>query len=240
MFEDIWTMIWRERKGLFRFSGSRTRLLLILFTPVLMAIVMPLQVGTDWLNEISSVLLAFAIPLILVGVTIPESFAGERERHTLDTLLASRLSDAAILLGKMAVSLMAAWGVTLIVLLLSLLTVNIAHWEGTPLFYSPTILLADLSLSLLIATLVASTGVLISMRAQTVQQAAQTLMAIFLVPPLVLQAVLVVFMDRIRVWIGTIDGQQLLLIVLAVLVLLSAIVFSVALVRFRRSRLVLA
>ena len=37
-----------------------------------------------------------ALPLILAGVMITDSLAGERERQTLETLLASRLSDRAI------------------------------------------------------------------------------------------------------------------------------------------------
>ncbi len=240
MLDDILTVIWKERKGIFRVRGSRGRFLLTMFTPIVMAVVMPLQVGTDWLHEIPSVLLAVVVPLILVGVMIPESFAGERERHTLGSLLASRLPDRAILFGKMAVSLIFAWGATLIVLLMSLATVNIAHWEGRVLLYTPTIAVANLLLSFLIATLVASTGVLISLRAQTVQQAAQTLMAIFLVPPMLLQLVVFLFMDRLRSWIDTVNGQQLLAIVVAVLVVLNLAVFASALARFRRSRLILA
>jgi ABC-2 type transport system permease protein len=239
MPDDILTVIWKERKGLFRIRGSRGRFLLTMFTPIVMSVIMPLQIGIDWLDQIPSVLLAVFVPLILVAVTIPESFAGERERHTLDTLLACRLPDRAILFGKMAVSLFLAWGVTLIVLLVSLATVNIAHWEGAVLWYAPTIALAHVLLSFLLSTLVASVGILISLRAQTVQQAAQTLMAIFLLPPLLLQALLFLFMDRIRGWIETVDGQQLLVIILAVLVVLNLALFAGALARFRRSRLIL-
>jgi ABC-2 type transport system permease protein len=239
MLHDILTVAWKERKGLFRVRGSRGRFFLTMLMPIVLAVVMPLQTGKDWLDKIPSILLAVAVPLILVAVTIPESFAGERERHTLGTLLASRLPDRAILFGKIVVSLTLAWIVTLIVLILSLATVNIAHWEGAILFYAPPIALADLLLSLMVATLVATTGVLISMRAQTVQQATQTLMAIFLVPPMLLQVVFFVFMDRLRGWIDAVNGQQLLVIVVAVLLLLSLALFAWALVRFRRPRLIL-
>lgn len=239
MLNDILSVIWKERKGLLHVRGSRGRVFLVMLTPVVMGVVMPLQVGTDWLDEIPSVLLAVAVPLILVAVTIPESFAGERERHTLGTLLASRLPDRSILLGKMAVSLVFAWGVTLCVLLLSLVAVNLACWEGDLLFYTPIIAIADVLLSFLIAAMVASTGVLISLRAQTVQQAAQTLMAIFLVPPLLLQVVLFVFVDRVRGWLQSVDGQLLLVMVVAALLILNAALFAATLVRFRRSRLIL-
>ena len=67
---------------------------------------------------------------------IPESFAGERERHTLGTLLASRLPDHAILLGKVAVAVGYAWVMTLMLLLVSLVVVNVTPWDGQVLLYA--------------------------------------------------------------------------------------------------------
>jgi ABC-2 type transport system permease protein len=182
------------------------------------------------------------MPVIVVGITIPESFAGERERHTLGTLLASRLPDRAILFGKLAVAIALAWGLTLAVLLMSLATVNIAHWDGELLLYTPTIVFADLVLSFLLATLFSGAGVLISMRSETVQQASQILMSILLVPAMILQVIGLVLMtqDRDLVHkIASLDGEQLLLIVLAVLIPLTAGVLAAAVASFRRSRLAL-
>jgi ABC-2 type transport system permease protein len=59
----------------------------------------PLMVG---------VLLA-GLPLVLSAIMIAESLAGERERRTLETLLASRLSERAILLGKMSAAVLLGW-----------------------------------------------------------------------------------------------------------------------------------
>jgi len=213
-------------------------------TPVLFAIVFPWQWGPDWVEEIPSILLSAIIAVILVGVTIPESFAGERERHTLNTLLASRLPDRAILFGKMAVSIALAWGVTVFVLLLSLVTVNVAHYDGELLLYHPSIAIADLVLSFLMATLFASAGVLISMRSDTVQQAALVLMAIFLAPIMVLQLVAVVFMtqlnDLLKPILDSLDGERILFIALAVLLVITVSVFAAAVARFKRTRLFLA
>ncbi|NIV40199.1 MAG: ABC transporter permease subunit, partial [Anaerolineae bacterium] len=198
----------------------------------------------DWVEEIPSILLSAIIAVLLVGMTIPESFAGERERHTLNTLLASRLPDRAILFGKMAVSIALAWGVTVVVLLLSLVTVNIAHYDGELLMYTPAILIGDLTLSLLMATLFASAGVLISMRSETVQQAAQLLMAIFLVPIMIIQLAAMVFMtqlnDLLKPFLDSLDGERVLIITLSVLLVVTAGVFAAAVARFRRTRLFLA
>jgi ABC-2 type transport system permease protein len=243
MIEDIQTMMWKERKSVFRYQGSRTRFLLVLLTPVLLAVVLPWQWGAEWVQQVPSVILSILIPVVIVGITVPDSFAGERERHTLGTLLASRLPDRAILIGKLTVSIVFAWVVTVVVLLASLITVNIAHGEGELILYTPIVAFADLSLSFLAAVLFAATGVLISMRAKTVQQAAQVLMSIFLVPAMLLQLVGFVFVTQFRDLIDRIvsqDGRQLLAVVLAVLVVLAAGMLIAAVATFRRSRLVLS
>jgi ABC-2 type transport system permease protein len=243
MIEDILTVMWKESKSIFRYQGSRIRFLLVLMTPVLLAVVLPWQWGAEWVQQVPSVILSILIPVVIVGVTVPDSFAGERERHTLGTLLASRLPDRAILIGKLTVSIVFAWVVTVVVLLASLITVNIAHGEGELILYTPVVAFADLSLSFLAAVLFAATGVLISMRAKTVQQAAQVLMSIFLVPAMLLQLVGFVFMTQFRDLIDRIvsqDGRQLLAVVLAVLVVLAAGMLIAAVATFRRSRLVLS
>jgi ABC-2 type transport system permease protein len=243
MIDDILTVMWKERKSIFRYQGSRGRFLLVLLTPVLLAVVIPWQWGADWVRQVPSVVLSILIPVVIVGITVPDSFAGERERHTLGTLLASRLPDRAILFGKLIVSIVFAWGVTVVVLLASLITVNIAHGEGELILYTPIVALADLAVSFLAAVLFASAGVLISMRAKTVQQAAQILMSILLVPAMLLQLVLFVFVSQSRDLIdriATLDGRQLLAVVLVVLVVLTAGVLIAAVATFRRSRLVLS
>jgi ABC-2 type transport system permease protein len=237
MLDDILTVMWKERKGLFRFRGSRIRFLMTMLTPLLFAFVFPYQAGPDWVEEFPPVVLSAVIPIILVGITIPESFAGERERHTLETLLASRLPDRAILFGKLAVSVAFAWGVTLIVLLLSLVTVNITHGAGELLLFAPTIALAAPTLSLLLGLLCAGSGVIVSMRSATVQEAAQILMAIFLVPPMILQVVLLLFFDQIVDVLRGLNGEQTFLVVALVLIVLNTLVFAAALARFRRARL---
>jgi ABC-2 type transport system permease protein len=99
--------------------------------------------------------------------------------------------------------------------------------------------LGSIALSLLMSILLAGTGVLVSMRAATVQEAAQTLMAIFLVPPMILQAVALLMRDQLYGFLRALDGRQFLLGALVVLAVLAIGVTTAALSRFRRSRLVL-
>jgi ABC-2 type transport system permease protein len=240
MADDILTVMWKEAKGMFRYRGSRSRFLLMLLSPVLLATVFPLQAGVDWLHEVPALLLAGVVPMILVSVMVPESFAGERERHTLATLLASRLPDRAIFFGKLITPVVFAWGVTLLFLLLSLLVVNLAHGEGELLFFARPIALGSLALSLVMASLTAGAGVLFSLRSDTVQEAAQKLVAVFLVPPMLLQVIPFLFQNQFRQWIDTVNGPQLLAIVVAVLLAIDVLVLLIAMARFRRSQLVVA
>ncbi len=239
MAGDVLTMIWKERKSMFRYQGSRIRYVLLLMTPLLSATVFPVTWGPDWLAEVPPLILSSLMAVVLVATMVPESFAGERERHTLETLLASRLSDRAILVGKLILPIVMGWVMGLMVLVVSLITVNVAHWSGKLLFFTPPIFLGSLALSLLMATLTAGLGVFVSLRARTAQEAAQILIAIILIPPMLLQVVPLLLRDQIGPFIESINGPQLLMIVVAVLVVADVVVLLATVARFRRSRLIL-
>jgi ABC-2 type transport system permease protein len=240
MLDDILTVIWKERKTLFQYKGSRSRFLLLLFSPLFLCTFFPWQWGPDWLAEVPPLILTTIVAVMLVGVMVPESFAGERERHTLETLLSSRLPDRAILVGKLVTPVAVAWGLGLVSQMLSLAVINLAYWEGEFLFFTPPILWGSLALSLLMALFTAGLGVFVSLRAATVQQASQILMAGILVPPMILQVIPFVFRDQISGWIDAINGPQLLAIVLAVLAVVDVAVLLAVVARFRRSRLILS
>ena len=190
MTRDILTVMWKEGKGLLRYNDSRWKAILTLVTPIaLFGIIFPIQFRDEWLTSGWSVAVSLITPLMLVATTIAESFAGERERHTLETLLASRLPDRAILLGKLLMSILFGWGMTLFLLLVSLMVVNALEWNGALQIYQSTILWINVSASLLMSGMVASLGILISLHSPTVQSAAQTIMLMLFTPFLLLQAV---------------------------------------------------
>ena len=248
MIADILTVMWKERKALFRQQGSRFRSILVLLVPVIMVgIFLPWQEGRGWVEGYWSLIVSVLIPLLLVGTIIPESFAGERERHTLGTLLASRLPDRAILFGKVAVAIGYAWVVTFITLIIGLLTANIAHWDGQVMLFTPTMGLINVTVSLVMASFMAGLGVQISLRSATVQGATQALMATTFLPLIVLQVIgLVVLqmgpggLERIGEIFSAVNPTQVILIAMAILVLACLGLFWLAMVRFRRERLILS
>jgi ABC-2 type transport system permease protein len=240
MIDDILSVIWKERKSQFRVRGSRMRFLLMLASPALLATVFPITWGPDWLAQVPPLIISALTSVILVAVMVPESVAGERERHTLETLLASRLPDRAILVGKLLVPLAVGWGVAILSLVISLVVVNVAHWEGKLLFFTLPVGLGSLALSFLMAVLTAGAGIFISLRTATAQEATQILTAIIIIPPMLLQVVPLLFRDQMRQFLDTVNGTQLLVIVLAVLVVLDVAVLLAAVARFQRARLIVS
>jgi len=248
MIADILTVMWKERKGLLRSQGSRTRAVLGFLIPmVMLGIYLPLQIGRALVEGPWSLLASVFIPMMLVGMMIPESFAGERERHTLETLLASRLTDRAILFGKVAVAVGYAWGITLMLLLVSLVMVNVTQWDGQLLFYTPIMALANVALSLLMASLVAGLGVLISLRAATVQEAQQTLMTATLFPLVLLQLIPLLLLNVVpdgrailKELVMAANPTQIVLTIIVVLVMLDLALLGAAMVRFKRALLILS
>lgn len=238
MMSDIWTVIWRERKTLFRYRGSRLRTVLSILVPVVMvAVYFPWQTE-DWADSYVS-LFSAVVPMMMVLLTVPDSFAGERERHTLGTLLATRLPDRAILFGKLAVSVAVGFWMMLGVLALALVTANTAHWDGQVHFYSITVLLVDLGFGLLLAILIAAAGVLISLRASTVQEAQQLLGVAVMTPPILLGMLALLLRERIADAVEGLGATQAALIVMAALAVAGAGLVIAATARFRRARLIL-
>jgi ABC-2 type transport system permease protein len=235
---DIRTMIWKETKDSI-LQGGLTALVRPLLLMGILGIIFPLRFGLQWLALAPLVVgIVVYFPLLLVLSFVGDSIAGERERHTLETLLASRISDSAIVLGKIIVTTVYAWSTALLGLLLGLVVANLSKGQGSWQFYTHVDLLLEvLGLSLLTGLLGASGGVLISMRSATVRQAQQ----------LVLVAMLVlagggVLLSRFLPAdvISSLSESQLWLIAIAVLAVLDLILLGVSLVSFRRTRLMLS
>ncbi len=247
MIADVMTVMWKERKSLFHQQGSRARTIFTYLIPIaVFGVYMPWGEGHGWVEGYWSLFTSIFIPIFTVGMIISESVAGERERHTLETLLASRLPDWAILFGKLGFATIYGWLVTLIVLLLGLVTANIAGWDGHIVLFTPIIGIGDLFISLLLAGIIASLGIFISLRSATAQTALQTLTAATLFPLLIIGVLLTTlltmkgdFAQTVIDFIRKINVTQIILTSIIVLILICAALFWAAKNRFVRQRLIL-
>ena len=242
MINDIATIIWKEsrefltvRPGL---RGGWTGLLIIL---AVFGILIPLQSGREWLTAPTTILMWAWLPFILVNSVVADSFAGERERNTLETLLASRLSDRAILIGKISSAIAYGWGITLIGIVVALVTVNVSNWAGEFQFFPPLIGLAIFLLSFLVAWLAAGLGVMVSLKAASVRQAQQTLSVAFLVlfvPLLLIPLLPRTLQVTVQNALSGFDVQLIIIIATIILLVIDLVLLAAAFRRFKRTQLI--
>jgi ABC-2 type transport system permease protein len=71
-------------------------------------VVIPADKPAVWLDPSSLVLLYGMFPAIIAATFAADSFAGESERHTLETLLATPIAEGAIFIGKLSAAILLA------------------------------------------------------------------------------------------------------------------------------------
>lgn len=242
MIRDVAPVVWRETRELVlrdgRATGNVAHGVFILFVGVFL----PWQIGAPWVRATWVSLLWVWIPLFLVTTITADSFAGERERHTLETLLATRLPDSAILLGKLLAAVGYVWGAMVVALPLSLITVNFVH-DGEILLFALDTLVGLTGISLLASVTGAAAGVLISLRAASVRQAQQGLgvamMVFFLMPLFMIPVLPPETRTRVAELLLAGDPTALIVPIAVVLAALAIVLLLAAHARFRRDRLIL-
>lgn len=229
---------WRELLGQ---RGIRGKAGITLFL-VAFGVILPLQTGRQWITSPAVALAWSWVPMFLVSTMIADAFAGERERHTLETLLVTRLSDNAILFGKMAAAIGYAGGTTIASLLLAEVAVNLTDGRHALVLYSPRMLLMMCVVGATGSLFVAALGVLISLRAATVRHAQQALsgtIVVVLLMPLVAVRLLPAEWKR-NVIASPPAMWQLAVIGCGLLAVLDIGGVALAMHRFTRSRLIAA
>ncbi|NJP04778.1 MAG: ABC transporter permease subunit [Chloroflexaceae bacterium] len=242
MIQDTATVLWKELAELLQRMRKPSALFGVLFYLVIFGVFPVLLIGP--LFAASPLAFAYwSIIPILVGTGVAtNAFAGERERHTLETLLATRLPDRAILFGKLAASLLYSTIYLVLAMLAGILTLNLSYGDGQLLAYTPAVAVGGLVLGLLVAAVMSAAGVLASLRAETVREAGQKL-AIILFPvfllyfsfsfvPIEQRVMLIEQIASVNTWL-VLAGAALLLLALLALLLPQTVQ------RFQRSRLLL-
>jgi ABC-2 type transport system permease protein len=243
MIADVGTILWKEFKELFhqrgRFRGGSLGMLIAVFG---LGVLMPLQTGPGWVESPVGLVLSAWLPYLLVSSVTADTFAGERERHTLETMLASRVSDRALLIAKIGSAVVYGWGLTIVNTLVGLVTVNVAFWQGSLLMFPPVTMLGILGISLLAAVFGAGLGVTISLRAATVRQAQQTMGAIMfvvIIPLFALPMLPEEWKAKALQLVANGDPTAILMAVAAAFLVIDTALVLFAMSRFKRARLIL-
>ena len=241
---DTWTVVWKEwREFRDQLLSVRRGGLSALILALILGIVAPVQLGTEWVE--SKLIIGYwpFLAATMVSSLIADSVAGERERHTLETLLASRLSDSAILIGKIIAAVFYGVGFAVANIVIGLVAVNVAHRGPGLILFEPQRLVVTIILTILASLLMAGIGVFISLRASTVKQAQQAfgiaIIVLTMGPLLLFNALGQDTRERMVNRLADVGETRLEVYVVATLVVLSAFVIGAALARFRRGKLVL-
>ena len=239
MITDTLTVLWRERIYLWR--GSRNVMVIlryVAFVAIFGAIV-PWQAGPAWLGSPLPLLYWGWLATYLAAAATSGSFAREREQHTLESLLATRLPDSAILLGKISMGVVYAGVLVAASLLLGQLVVGVESGVGLAI-YRPSVGVGGFIASLLAAFAIAALSSLTSVTAQTSRQAQASLSLILLVLFLPLMAGQFVpgLQGAVQSGALSIDTDAVTLLVVLALVLVDVALWAKARRAFRRSRLV--
>jgi len=243
MVSDSILVVRKEWKELFQHRrGMRSGFLNLAILLFILGVFMPLQSGADGLSNPLVALAWTWMPISLTMGIVADAFAGERERHTLETLLSSRLSDHAIVIGKQLAAILYGWGVAEIGALLAAVTINLADLRQGWMFYTTEIYIGCLVLPLLAAGLMAGLGTFVSMRADTVRQASQQLsiglLILFVFPIFALQYLPEAWRVQFVGQLNNVDLQTLFISLAVGWLLVDLILAAVAVKRFQRTALI--
>ena len=155
MIGDITTIMTKEWREFFISGGSRrTGLIFVLIIVAIFGFYLPYRAGQTLLaSPWIVVLYSFVLPVQLMTNIIADAIAGERERHTLETLLASRLSDRAIILGKLGAAVGYSLALSVITALVGMVAANLQGGESFQ-FYSVGVFVTIVVFALLVSLLV--------------------------------------------------------------------------------------
>ena len=250
---DIFTVARKELREIVGGGSGRKSLIREIFFVFLFGVFFPLSQSEAWRSGAVPTVFVFMIPLFLAGPYVADTFAGERERKTLETLLATRLPDSSIYLGKILAVCTYAWAVTQLILLASLVALNLAggganesEASGRLFVYPASVWAGSLAGSYASALLISGIGTFISLRSETVRAAHQAMMlplfvlifggsfglgALWRALPAQTQLSLVG-------WASGISALEGILGVVALLLLVDVFLLQLGVRRFRRSKLI--
>ena len=190
LVDEINIVLWKEWRELFLHRGGRPRWSLWSGLTLVFAFgaALPVLAVMGVRSELRGAAADLALQLVLVGMVvvalaagvglIVDAVAGERERHTLETLLATPLSDDALLAGKVLAIGLYAWVLGMLEGVVGMLTVLAAFGPARVDLPSAVGMTLIGLVSLLAALGLLLAGVLIGLRCNSVKQGQQLLMSL--------------------------------------------------------------
>jgi ABC-2 type transport system permease protein len=244
MMDDIRTVLWKEWKELLlqRNLTRNEKFARVLAVIVIFGVLL-WRTGPMMMTTPAAFLMPSLLPLFFLSAIVADSFAGERERHTLETLLTTRLSDDSILIGKLLASVLLIWAVLLFALGTGIVSANIRNHGGGWVLPPADRFIPLLMFYFLLSLALGSAGVLVSLRASTVRQAMQILniglMVLIFSLLYAFQMLPTEWRIRLAQALTTENLKNTEMVIALILIACDLALFAAARLRFKRARLIL-
>jgi ABC-2 type transport system permease protein len=139
-----------------------------------MGVLYPASTPQFWRSAHPLAIVYYAFfPGVLAVTVAADAFAGERERKTLETLLATPLGEWAILVGKSAAAVVWSLTVTAVAFVCAIVTVNVVTRQGGLFLPAPVLVAGTLGGALASSSLLTGVAILLSMRVPVARSAQQ-------------------------------------------------------------------
>jgi ABC-type transport system involved in multi-copper enzyme maturation permease subunit len=178
---DISTVAWKELSEVRAGSGGRGHRSAagIVLVTLFVAVVIPFSAGTAEFGGLAVMSIGLLVAAMWVLTSVPDSFAGERDHRTLETLLATRLPAEAILAGKLLASVAVAAALGTVAIMLSVVASDVGtavHGEEGDALSVPWLhMLLGFALAVLVAFALGNVGILVALRASSAMVAMREL-----------------------------------------------------------------
>ena len=239
---DLRAVMWKEWRELIAQNEFGKAATIAIVTALLLIVMLMAAIAGTMLLKLP--LIPFICTFVAIGGIVPtvsEAFAGERERHTLETLLASRLTSESLLVGKIVVQVLYSWGGALFLFALFVTGANIRTISQGFVWPSIFATLQVVLITPLLLGVVACAGVLVSLRAPTVRQAQSRLMTGFMVLMIaIVGGMRFIPKEAVRTARDLSTAQMLLIFAvwIAILAAANVVLFLAAWARFQRHKLI--
>ncbi|HEX3343773.1 MAG TPA: ABC transporter permease subunit, partial [Polyangiaceae bacterium] len=172
---DVVTVLQKELREIIGERQSRRGgLVQAVVIIAVMGVLYPASTWRFWLSPHPLAVVYFAFfPGVLAVTVAADAFAGERERKTLETLLATSLGEWAILLGKASAAILWALAVTAVAFTCAVVTVNVSAKPPGIFLPAPVLVAAALGGALASSTLLTGVAIIMSMRIAVARSAQQ-------------------------------------------------------------------
>ena len=151
----------------------------IVLVTLFVAVVIPFSAGATKFGGTGVMGIGLIVAAMWVLTSVPESFAGERDHRTLETLLATRLPAEAILAGKLLAAVVVGTALGAVAILLSVIASNagtLVHGARGDALSVPWLSMGlGVVLAVLVAFALSNVGILVALRASSAMVAMRVL-----------------------------------------------------------------